>query len=69
MNILLKFQLPSSSGLGLTVFPQTMSYWINELMTGGDCRTAPATPGLLNMVDGFVYNGFVVLFNKSYKGG
>ena len=38
-------------------------------MTGGDCRTAPATPGLLNMVDGFVYKGFVVLFKESYKGG
>ena len=35
MNILSKFQLPSSSGLGLTVIV-------------GDCRTAPATPGLLN---------------------
>ena len=44
-----KFQLPSSSGLGLTVFE---IYFhkpsLTELMNdGGDCRTAPATPGLL----------------------
>ena len=49
MNILSKFQLPRSSGLGLTVFggyfhKPSLTELINE---GCDCRTAPATPGLL----------------------
>ena len=43
MNILSKFQLSSSSGLGLTV-------WINESMSDEAVyRTATATPGLLIM--------------------
>ena len=30
---------------------QTMSQSLNQLISdGGDCRTAPATPGLLNIV-------------------
>ena len=34
----------------LNIFPQTMSELINQLINyGGDCRTAPATPGLLNI--------------------
>ena len=47
------FQLPSSSGLGLTVFGIYFhTAWVTELINewmnnGGDCRTAPATPGLL----------------------
>ena len=33
----------------MKIFPQTMSQSVNELISnGGDCRTAPATPGLLN---------------------
>ena len=52
MNILSNFQLPSSSGLGLSVFGRYFDYRIpdsvNESINdGGDCRTAPATPGLL----------------------
>ena len=52
MNILSKFQLPSSSGLGLSVFGRYFDYRIpdsvNESINdGGDCRTAPATTGLL----------------------
>ena len=52
MNILSKFQLPSSSGLGLAVFGRylnkRMAYSVNELMNdGGVCRIAPATPGLV----------------------
>ena len=32
------------------IFPQTMTESVNQLINdGGDCRTAPATPGLLNM--------------------
>ena len=57
MNILSKFQLPSSYCLGLTV-PWIYFHrpWVSELMNelinyGGDCRIAPATPGLLNIVD------------------
>ena len=40
VNILSKFQVSSSYGLGVKVF------WISE---EGVCRTAPATPGLLNI--------------------
>ena len=51
MNILSKFQIRSSSGLALTVFElkdYSLTQLINELINdGGDCRTAPATPGLL----------------------
>ena len=51
VNILSKFQLPNSYGLVLTV---SWRFWtkgsLNELMSdGGDCRTAPATLGLLNI--------------------
>ena len=36
----------------LKIFPQTMSHSVNESINdGGDCRTAPATPGLLIMKD------------------
>ena len=50
MNILSKFQLSSSSGLGLTMFwiyfhKPSLNNWINHKAV---CRTAPATPGLLN---------------------
>ena len=35
----------------LNIFPQTITDLINELINhGGDCRTAPATPGLLKNV-------------------
>ena len=49
MNIPSKFQLPSSSGLGLTVFGRyfhkpSLTYLANDKAL---CRTAPATPGLL----------------------
>ena len=52
MNILSKFHLPSSSGLGLTVFGRYfhkpwLTYWINGK---GVCRTVPATPGLLIII-------------------
>ena len=52
MNILSKFKLPSSSGLGLAVFRRYLNSRIAHLMNqlvndGGDSRTAPATPGLL----------------------
>ena len=34
----------------LNIFPQTMTQLMNELINDrGDCRTAPATPGLLNI--------------------
>ena len=50
VNILSKFQLSSSNGLGF------MMLWISwgkglinqSISHGGVCRTAPATPGLLN---------------------
>ena len=36
----------------LNIFPQTITELMNELINdGGDCRTAPATPGLLNISD------------------
>ena len=36
----------------LNIFPQTMTELINQLINhGGDRRTAPATPGLLNTVE------------------
>ena len=49
MNIVSKFQVPSSYGLGVKV---SWRFWtkgsLNELISdGGDCRTASATPGLL----------------------
>ena len=53
VNIVSKFQVPSSNGLGVMMFWRYfhkgwLSDWINESMNdGGVCRTAPATPGLL----------------------
>ena len=53
MNILSKFQLSSSSGLGLTVLwiyfhKPSANQLINELINDEAVyRTAPATPGLL----------------------
>ena len=49
MNILSKFHLPSSSGLGLTVFGIYFHKPSDtDLMNDrGFCRTAPATRGLL----------------------
>ena len=53
VNILTKFQLPSFYGLwfiiswrfgGKGLRTKWMNEWIHD---GGDCRTAPATPGLL----------------------
>ena len=38
----------------LNIFPQTMTHLMNELISdGGDCRTAPATPGLLINEDNY----------------
>ena len=38
----------------LNIFPQTISESVTELMNhGGDCRTAPATPGLLTILNIF----------------
>ena len=35
----------------LNIFPQTITESVNELINdGGDCRTAPATPGLLKSI-------------------
>ena len=52
MNIISKFQLPSPYGLGLRVFGRYFDYRVTKVMNEsmndrGDCRTAPATPGLL----------------------
>ena len=49
----LKILLPSSSGLELEVLWRYLNWRMNESMNelikdGGDCRTAPATQGLLN---------------------
>ena len=55
VNILSKFQLPISYGLGVKVFWRYIhkgwaTYWINEWINDkGVCRTAPATPGLLTI--------------------
>ena len=57
MNILSKFQLPSSYGLGMKVCWRYTELWryfhiplVNEWINdGGDCRTAPATPGVVMM--------------------
>ena len=50
VNILTKFQLSSSYGLGRTVSARFWTKgWPTHLINyGGVCRTAPATPGLLN---------------------
>ena len=52
VNILSKFQLPSSYGLWFMIFWRfggkgLLTDWLNH---EGVCRTAPATPGLLNMI-------------------
>ena len=54
VNLLSKFQVPSSHRLGMKVCWRYTELWryfhkVHSLNDGGDCRTAPATPGLLNM--------------------
>ena len=51
VNILSKFQLPSSSGLWFRIFWRLGGKgWLSDWMSNeADCRTAPATPGLLKM--------------------
>ena len=58
MNILSKFQLPSSSGLWIMIFWRLWGKgWLIDLMSDeADCRTAPATPGLLNIGMPFIYD-------------
>ena len=55
VNIVSKFQVPSSNGLEVmmvwiyfhkVLLTLIINEWIND---GGVCRTAPATPGLLNI--------------------
>ena len=54
-NILSNCQLPSSYGLGETMFGRSggkgsLTQSVNELMSNkGDCRAAPASSGLLIM--------------------
>ena len=55
VNILSKFQLPSSYGLWFMILwifgekAEWLTDWMNEWINyEGVCRTAPATPGLLN---------------------
>ena len=55
VNIVSKFQVPSSNGLevydGLKIYPQRMTDSVNESMSNrGVFRTALATPGLLNII-------------------
>ena len=60
MNLLSKFQLPSSSGLDVTNMftkDELLSYLFNYK---GVCRTASPTPGLLIYV-------LVVVVTTSYK--
>ena len=59
VNILSKFQLSSSNGLGFMMLwisggKGSLTHWINELIKElindeAVCRTAPATPGLLKI--------------------
>ena len=56
MNILSKFQLSSSSGLGLTVL------WIYFLKPSLNYWTAPATPGLLITSWGRIYLFWGMIF-------
>ena len=53
VNILSKFQLPSSSGFWFMIFWRLGGKgWVTEFMSNeSDCRTALATPGLLNIVN------------------
>ena len=51
----------------MKIFPQTMSQSLNESVSdGGDCRTAPATPGLLNTM-GFYLFYVIVRFSISIE--
>ena len=61
MNLLSKFHLPTSKQFGnegllkiyrvMKIYSQTISESVNQLISDeGDCRTAPATPGLLIVV-------------------
>ena len=44
----------------LNIFPQTISESVNELINhGGDCRTAPATPGLLTIYFNLLVQKFI----------
>ena len=60
MKILSKFELPSSSGWkilkALEEKGNSLSEFIND---GGDCRTAPAIPGLLNIL--MVTTGYLIV--------
>ena len=49
VNIVSKFQVPSSNGLGVMMFWRYFHKgWLSQQMSNGAvCRTAPATPGLL----------------------
>ena len=52
VNIVSNFQLPSSNGLGVMIFEdlEEKDELVTELMSDeAVCRTAPATPGLLNI--------------------
>ena len=55
VNNLSKYQLPSSYGLGVMMIRRfggkgSLTELMNELFNHkGDCRTAPATPGLVNI--------------------
>ena len=53
MNILSKFQVPNSYGLGVKV---SLRYFHNGWVTEWICRTAPATPGLLKIVTCFYFH-------------
>ena len=63
VDILSKFQLPSSYGLWFMISWRLGGKgWPTELMNhGGDCRTAPVTPGLLiiNIINYWYTAGFV----------
>ena len=59
VNILSKYQLSSSDGLPLgcndvvKIWRKSIGESMNELISHGRvCRTAPATPGLLNILEG-----------------
>ena len=62
MNHLSKFQFPSSYGLGVKMFWRYFHKgWLSQLISDrGVCRTAPATPGLLN-------NNILVLFHGLFS--
>ena len=69
VNILSKFQLPSSYGLGETLvrryFQKLMPEFLNEWIVNnyeGVCRTNPATPGLLIMLS--LWTNHVILLKR-----